>query len=134
MITLPSFHAFILSCVWPVTNTNTNTARELNRLSVVCQSKYIAKLVDRDPETNEVLWFAGPPLNMARAKGPRHSLAYLQFLAAKRKKGLGADDGDDKMDFDEDSSQATKRARTYVAPTVIETMQAVWREMALDAS
>jgi chromatin structure-remodeling complex subunit RSC1/2 len=46
----------------------------------------IVKLFNRDPDTNEVLWFAAPPLNMARSKGPRYSLAYLQILVAKRKR------------------------------------------------
>uniref|UniRef100_A0A8H7Y6I3 Uncharacterized protein n=1 Tax=Psilocybe cubensis TaxID=181762 RepID=A0A8H7Y6I3_PSICU len=125
-----SFHAFTLSMSAPV-----NTARELDLYRHICclSPNTTAKLVDRDPETNEVLWFAAPPLNMARAKGPRHSLAYLEFLAAKRKKRHTAGESDDKMDCEEDSSQAAKRARTYVAPTVMETMQAVWKEMALDA-
>ncbi|PPQ87841.1 hypothetical protein CVT25_009493 [Psilocybe cyanescens] len=93
-----------------------------------------AKLVDRDPETNEVLWFAAPPLNMARANGPRHSLAYLQFLAAKRKKDHTEHETDDDDKMDHDEGQAAKRARTYVAPTVTETMQALWREMFIDGA
>lgn len=44
-----------------------------------------AKHFDRDPETNEVLWFAAPPIDMAHAPGPRYSLAYLHHLAKKRK-------------------------------------------------
>ena len=46
----------------------------------------IAKLFDRDPTTNEVLWFAAPPMNMSRARGPRYSLEYLTFIATKRKR------------------------------------------------
>jgi chromatin structure-remodeling complex subunit RSC1/2 len=60
-----------------------------------------AKQFDRDPETNEVLWFSAPPMNVARAPPPKHSLAYLHFLATKRKKTVQspASDGD-AMDTD----------------------------------
>ncbi|KDQ52954.1 hypothetical protein JAAARDRAFT_80856 [Jaapia argillacea MUCL 33604] len=44
-----------------------------------------AKHFDRDPETNEVLWFSGPPMAMAHTPKPRYSLAYLHHLAKKRK-------------------------------------------------
>ncbi|TFK47979.1 hypothetical protein OE88DRAFT_1635762 [Heliocybe sulcata] len=44
-----------------------------------------AKHFDRDPETNELLWFSGPPINVSHAPGPQYSLAYLHFLAKKRK-------------------------------------------------
>jgi chromatin structure-remodeling complex subunit RSC1/2 len=47
---------------------------------------HIARHFDRDPETNEVLWFAAPPLNVARKPAPRHSLQYLHWLATKRKR------------------------------------------------
>ncbi|KAI9510644.1 hypothetical protein F5148DRAFT_1333868 [Russula earlei] len=57
-----------------------------------------ARHFDRDPETNEVLWFAAPPLNAARKPAPRYSLQYLHWLAAKRKR---VDDSDD-MKVDED--------------------------------
>jgi chromatin structure-remodeling complex subunit RSC1/2 len=46
---------------------------------------FAAKHFDRDPDTNEVLWFAAPPVNVARPPAPKHSLAYLHFLASKRK-------------------------------------------------
>jgi chromatin structure-remodeling complex subunit RSC1/2 len=46
-----------------------------------------AKHFDRDPETNEVIWFSAPPTNDARPSGPQHSLAYLHFLATKRGSG-----------------------------------------------
>lgn len=44
-----------------------------------------ARYFDRDPETNEVLWFAAPPLDIAHPPGPEYSLEYLAFLARKRK-------------------------------------------------
>ncbi|PPQ69200.1 hypothetical protein CVT26_003640 [Gymnopilus dilepis] len=91
-----------------------------------------AKLFDRDPETNEVLWFAAPPLNMTRAKGPRHSLAYLQFLAAKRKRS-SEEENVDGMECDGDAAATpahrAKRARVSVRPTVTETMRQVWEEL-----
>ncbi|KAG9310450.1 hypothetical protein JVU11DRAFT_9591 [Chiua virens] len=40
---------------------------------------------DRSPDTNEVLWFSAPPMNMARPTPARHSLTYLAYLARKRK-------------------------------------------------
>jgi len=45
-----------------------------------------AKLFDRDPKTNEVLWFSGPPVDIHRPRAPQHSLEYLHFLAKKRKR------------------------------------------------
>ncbi|KAF8174741.1 RSC complex protein [Pholiota molesta] len=86
-----------------------------------------AKLFDRDPDTNEVLWFAAPPLNLPRAKGLRHSLAYLQFLARKRKTPQDGDEG-----ANADGPDPTKRARTAVLPTVTETTMRVLKEMAFD--
>ena len=45
-----------------------------------------AKHFDRDPQTNEVLWFASPPVDVAPSvQKPRHSFAYLNHLAKKRK-------------------------------------------------
>ncbi|KAF8907675.1 hypothetical protein CPB84DRAFT_1674763 [Gymnopilus junonius] len=93
-----------------------------------------AKLFDRDPETNEVLWFAAPPLNMSRAKGPQHSLTYLQFLAAKRKR-VSEGENDDEMECDDGDAAAaktqhpTKRARVSVPPTVTETICQAWKEL-----
>lgn len=46
----------------------------------------IAKHFDRDPQTNEVLWFASPPVDVAPSvQKPRHSFTYLNYLAKKRK-------------------------------------------------
>ena len=62
----------------------------------------LAVYFDRSPETNEVLWFAAPPLHVARAPVVKHSLAYLAYLAGKRKEaeGAGASGGGDGMDVD----------------------------------
>ena len=53
---------------------------------ILSQNVGIAKHFDRDPQTNEVLWFASPPVDVAPAvQKPRHSFAYLNYLAKKRK-------------------------------------------------
>jgi len=62
------------------------------------------KHFDRDPETNEVLWFSAPPMNIARIPPPKHSITYLHFLATKNKRA--------KEDVDVDP--AAKRQRTAV--------------------
>ncbi|KAL0945642.1 hypothetical protein HGRIS_014795 [Hohenbuehelia grisea] len=80
------------------------------------------KHFDRDPETNEVLWFAAPPLDIARLpSAPKHSLAYLHFLAMKRKKG------GDNMEVDDQAgngNSSAKRLKTLASPTVGEAMAA----------
>ena len=74
-----------------------------------------ARHFDRDPETNEVLWFAAPPLNVARRPAPRYSLQYLHWLATKRKKA----DDDDSMEVDNPEG-CVKRPRSLVKPTATE--------------
>jgi len=95
------------------------------------------KQFDRDPETNEVLWFGGPPLNMPRVKGPCHSLAYLQFLAAKRKRVTTKEEGCDQRAVDdgdgmdvEANGSVTKRLRRLSYPrTVMEITREVLSEV-----
>ncbi|KAF7437439.1 hypothetical protein PC9H_004278 [Pleurotus ostreatus] len=78
-----------------------------------------ARYFDRDPETNEVLWFAAPPLDIAIPPAPKHSMEYLHFLA-KRKKALA----------DENSATPSKAKRTKtVPPTVTETMREVYMDV-----
>ena len=72
---------------------------------------------DRDPETNEVLWFAAPPLNTARRPAPRYSLDYLHWLAMKRRKV-----DEDRMEVDED---CVKRGRNLVKATATEMVEKV---------
>ena len=45
----------------------------------------VARHFDRDPENNELLWFSGPPLDIARKREPQYSLEYLHYLTKKRK-------------------------------------------------
>jgi chromatin structure-remodeling complex subunit RSC1/2 len=84
-----------------------------------------ARHFDRDPETNEVLWFAAPPLSVARTPAPRYSLQYLHWLAAKRK---GVDD-EDMMDVDGEEQGRGKRARGSVKATATETVEKLLAEM-----
>ena len=103
---------------------------------------FLAKLFNRDPITNEVLWFAAPPMNMSRARGPRYSLGYSSYLATKRKRREastgGVDDtkeeGTTKDDWREEGSVSAKRPRVAYgfSPTVTETMREVWKEMRED--
>jgi len=83
-----------------------------------------ARHFDRDPETNEVLWFAAPPLSVARTPAPRYSLQYLHWLAAKRK---GVNDED--MDVDDEEQGRGKRARGSVKATATETVEKLLAEM-----
>jgi chromatin structure-remodeling complex subunit RSC1/2 len=76
------------------------------------------KRFDRDPEMNEVLWLAAPPMHPPVLK---HSLAYLHFLAAKRKES----EEDDGMDNDEASRTSHKWRREYVPPTVTESIGSI---------
>ncbi|KAJ9098712.1 hypothetical protein QFC21_004360 [Naganishia friedmannii] len=49
-------------------------------------------LLDRDPVTNRVLWFSGPPIHVDVPEKPTHSAAYLAYLAQKRLRfALGGD-------------------------------------------
>ncbi|KAG1741799.1 uncharacterized protein EDB91DRAFT_315460 [Suillus paluster] len=82
------------------------------------------KHFDRSPDTNELFWFSAPPMNSARTPPPLHSLAYLHFLATKRKKELAT--GSDTMDVDGEATSTgpSKRQRTVAPPTVSEILQA----------
>ena len=98
---------------------------------------YLAKLFDRDPATNEVLWFAAPPMNMSRARGPRYSLEYLTFIATKKRKRREASttDGivvDGREELGEEDSASVNAKRPKVPLTVTETMRELWEEMRAD--
>lgn len=71
------------------------------------------KYFDRDGQTNETLWFAAPPVNIAQPAAPKYSLAYLHFLATKRKKD--ASEGQNKMDAD----GAIKKMRMETAAELV---------------
>ena len=77
---------------------------------------HTAKHFDRDPETNEVLWFSAPPVNVAHPPTPKHSLKYLHYLAMKRKR-------QNAMDVDDVAEK--KKPRLRVPPTVTETLRAI---------
>ncbi|KAF8308665.1 hypothetical protein DL93DRAFT_2231442 [Clavulina sp. PMI_390] len=64
---------------------------------------------DRDPKSGKLLWFSGPPMiNPAlppSLSAPRHSLAYLAFLANG---GREAADEDTKVDDNDDDDRAKR--------------------------
>ncbi|KAF8628527.1 hypothetical protein AX15_003840 [Amanita polypyramis BW_CC] len=82
------------------------------------------KHFDRDAETNEVLWFAGPPMNMARIPAPQHSITYLHYLATNRKRQAGQTD---EMEVDDQLS----RKRRNILPSVTELLEAALKEVPL---
>lgn len=89
-----------------------------------------AKYFDRDPETNEVLWFAAPPMNVARPPAPKHSLAYLHFLAMKRKREEEGGDSSQPVDVEGEPPQP-KRQRA--PPTVMESIQTALSSVTSDS-
>ncbi|KIK92078.1 hypothetical protein PAXRUDRAFT_830304 [Paxillus rubicundulus Ve08.2h10] len=78
------------------------------------------KFFDRSPDTNEVLWFAAPPLNIARTPAPKHSLAYLHFLAKKRKGQEAPSEAIDVDDAETTTTTLNKKQRGSVPPTTTE--------------
>ena len=96
----------------------------------VCEliSGRLARHFDRDPETNEVLWFAAPPLNVARRPAPRYSLQYLHWLATKRKKADDDEEEEDSMEVDNPEGDV-KRARSLVKPTATEIVDKLLMDM-----
>ena len=79
-------------------------------------ASHTAKQFDRDPETNEVLLFSAPPVNVAHPPTPKHSLKYFHFLAMNRKR-------QNAMDVDEVAGE--RKQRLSVPPTVTETQRAI---------
>ena len=80
-----------------------------------------ARYFDRDPETNQVLWFSGPPVDMAHSRPPQHTLAYLDFLATKKRKA-----GESVVLNGNGSEHESKRQR--VAP-ISQRAKEVWEKM-----
>ncbi|PIL30846.1 hypothetical protein GSI_07014 [Ganoderma sinense ZZ0214-1] len=83
-----------------------------------------ARHFDRDPETNEVLWFAGPPVDIVHTPPPRHSLKYLAHLARKR----NGQHREHAMDVD----GASPPKRRKMPLTATETLAALLKEHGLD--
>ncbi|KAG9015507.1 hypothetical protein FRB94_000112 [Tulasnella sp. JGI-2019a] len=79
---------------------------------------------DRDPRTNEVLWFSGPPIQQANpdAHRPRYSMAYLAFLAKKKATAaLTAEEDEEMEDEDEDEEREQRdRARRKRMRMIVE--------------
>ncbi|KAG8856813.1 hypothetical protein FRB96_006317 [Tulasnella sp. 330] len=72
-----------------------------------------ARRFDRDPRTNEILWFTGPPIERVNpeAFNPRYSMAYLAFLAKKKAAVAVAAEDDEDMDEEEDDDEQERRDR-----------------------
>ncbi|KAI8983322.1 hypothetical protein BD414DRAFT_490572 [Trametes punicea] len=101
-------------------------ASALNNATVEELPPETARYFDRDPETNEVLWFAAPPVDIVHTRPPQYSLKYLAFLARKRKKAQ--EDGEGEAGG-EDEHPAPKRRMPL---TVTEQLEAVMKEHGLD--
>lgn len=124
-------------------------------ISFLCQAKHF----DRDPYTNEMLWFSGPPINVVRPPSARHSSTYLHFLAMKRKRkqeneneneqgqergefslmnGTSTTDGDEHYQHQlrdgviVSSNKRLKVQREQAWPTVREMTNKLWVDMGLD--
>ena len=61
-----------------------------------------------------MLWFSAPPVNVAHPPTPKYSLAYLHFLAMKRKNAAVEEEEEEK-----------KKKRLRAPPTVTETLRAI---------
>ena len=81
-----------------------------------------ARHFDRDPVTNEVLWFSSPPMNVVQAVKPEHSLAYLHFLAMKSKREAGSVEECDETEVDGENGNGVRRA---VHPLVSEMVRSI---------
>ena len=79
---------------------------------------FTARYFDRDPDTNEVLWFSGPPIDIARTSGPRYSLNYLHHLAMKRKAASQS----------QELSETTKRRQVLPPQTISESLNNLWAQ------
>ena len=90
---------------------------------------FLARHFDRDPETNEILWFAAPPVDIVHTPPPQHSLKYLAHLALKRKAALQGDRPDNAMDVDGETPAPPKRRK--MPPTATETLEALLKEHGL---
>jgi chromatin structure-remodeling complex subunit RSC1/2 len=81
-----------------------------------------AHIFDRDSMSNEMLWFSGAPLDVARTPKLHYSLDYLYQLALKQKRGA-----EDSM---EDDRPGNKRVKRVVLPTASE----VWYDASIAAA
>ena len=93
------------------------------------------KHFDRDPETNQVLWFSGPPIDVARSPAPQYSLKYLHHVAMKRKqqrienKKKEGKEESNQMDIDGDNSHSQKRPRIQGKPRMTDILDELWTKV-----
>ena len=82
---------------------------------------FLAQLFDRDTTTNELLWFSGPPLDVARTPAPRYSLDYLYYLALEKKRKAG-----ERVD---DALLPVQKRPRIVPPAVTDILQTVYGDI-----
>lgn len=75
------------------------------------------KHFDRDPDSNQLLWFSGPPVDLARTPIPRYSLKYLHYLTRTRTEHRGVDD--DRMETEENVIGVKRRRMTDIVSEVL---------------
>ncbi|KAL5518380.1 hypothetical protein ACEPAH_62 [Sanghuangporus vaninii] len=92
-----------------------------------------ARHFDRDPETNEVLWFSGPPIDIPRPVAPRHSLEYLHFLAMKRKRQLKEEQEDGQGD-DAKRSRSDQPSVDKAPPPASQLLAELWSKACGEAA
>jgi len=97
------------------------------------------KHFDRDPETNQVLWFSGPPIDVARTPTPQYSLKYLHHVAMKKKQERveeqKQEEEEDKEDMVSDGTanpHPEKRRRIELRPRMTDTLTMLWRSTSTD--
>ncbi|KAG8810032.1 hypothetical protein FRC17_003127 [Serendipita sp. 399] len=74
------------------------------------------QLFDRDPITNEMLWFSGAPLDVAKPPKLNYSLDYLYELALEKKR---------KLVGDAEGAPLSKKPALDVRPSAAE----IWQEV-----
>lgn len=105
-------------------------------------SDVLVQHFDRDPRTNELLWFSGPPIQRIdpEAFRPKYSLKYLAFLAKKQAaadKQREEEEEAMEMDAEEEDGGEARRKRLKIEesgkpvppPTLHEVLR---REFAMD--
>ena len=53
-------------------------------MATLTRTATIGALFDKDPTSNKVLWFSGPPIDIDQPEAPSHSAKYLTFLARRK--------------------------------------------------
>ncbi|KAI0782167.1 hypothetical protein C8Q75DRAFT_886490 [Abortiporus biennis] len=108
----------------------------------------IAKYFDKDPNTNQVLWFAAPPIDLPHPSSVKYSLEYLHFLAMGKKRKrqqqlqspqqeqLGGSSDVRSIDQETpevvDTGNSAKRIKTTTTSTMTERVEELIKECGVD--